>query len=368
MLLRLTEITLTLDEDESLLSQKAATRLGVTHQEIISLKILRKSLDARKKSRIQFVYTLNVEVDDDATVAINARSIDNAATHVKPIEKEPEKVFPRLQSKLRPVIVGSGPAGLFAALRLTEYGLSPIILERGRVVAERVRDVEDFWKERRLDPESNVQFGEGGAGTFSDGKLTTRVDDPRIAYILQSFVDAGADPQIKYLAKPHIGTDSLRTVVVNLRKLLIERGCEVRFGAKLSGVDIAGDKVRSISINEDEELDTDRLILAIGHSARDTYKMLESAGVEMQAKPFAIGLRVEHPQPLVDRIQYGPGFGNDSLPPSEYVRDGCKRLVGAGKTRCKRHEPFKERFSICKQRPRCKCKTRGFRRRPAWRR
>lgn len=313
MLLRLTEISLSLDEDESLLSQRAATRLGITCEEIISLKIARKSLDARKKSSIHFVYTLNVEVDDD-----RALSIDFGA-HVKVIEKEHEKGFRQLKSKLRPVIVGSGPAGLFAALRLTEYGLSPIIVERGRPVAERVKDVEAFWKERRLDPESNVQFGEGGAGTFSDGKLTTRVDDPRIAYILESFVDAGADSQIKYLAKPHIGTDRLRSVVVNLRKLLIERGCEVRFGAKLSGVDIVNDKIRSILINESEEIDTDRLILAIGHSARDTYGMLDIAGVEMQAKPFAIGLRVEHPQPLIDEIQYGAGFKNHRLPPSEYV-------------------------------------------------
>lgn len=314
MLLRLTEISLTLDEDEALLKQRAAMRLDIRPERISSLRIVRKSLDARKKSSIHFVYTLNVEVDDDA-----ARSIDIGAAHIKVIESEPVKVFPRLKSKLRPVIVGSGPAGLFAALRMTEYGLSPIILERGKPVAERVKDVDAFWKERSLDPESNVQFGEGGAGTFSDGKLTTRVDDPRVAYILQSFVDAGADPQIKYLAKPHIGTDRLRSIVVSLRKLLIERGCEVRFGAKLSGVNISGDKVHSVLINESEEIETDRLILAIGHSARDTYGMLDLAGVEMQAKPFAIGLRVEHPQQLVDKTQYGPAFGNDSLPPSEYV-------------------------------------------------
>lgn len=313
MLFRLTEITLSLDEDESLLRQRAVSRLGITSQEIISLEIVRKSLDARKKSRIQFVYTLNVEVDDGAI------SIDSTLAHIKLIEKEPTKVFPRLKSKLRPVIVGSGPAGLFAALRLTEYGLSPIIVERGREVAQRVKDVEGFWQERRLDPESNVQFGEGGAGTFSDGKLTTRVDDHRMDYILRSFVDAGADPQIKYLAKAHIGTDRLRAVIVNLRKLLIERGCEVRFGAKLSGIEIANGKVQSILINEDEEICTDRLILAIGHSARDTYEMLASAGVSLQAKPFAIGLRVEHPQPLIDKIQYGPSFGNERLPTSEYV-------------------------------------------------
>lgn len=314
MLLRLTEICLSLDEEESLLAEKCAGRLGIVPEQIVSLKIVRKSLDARKKSSIHFVYTLNLEVDKVA-----ALSIDTEVNYVKVLESELEERFSKLKSKIRPVIVGSGPAGLFAALRLTEYGLSPIILERGRPVAERVRDVEDFWRERRLDSESNVQFGEGGAGTFSDGKLTTRVDDPRVAYIMQSFVDAGADGEIKYLAKPHIGTDRLRSVVVNLRKLLIERGCEVRFGAKLSGVAISGGKVRSVSVNDGEELDTDRLILAIGHSARDTYGMLDLAGVEMQAKPFAIGLRVEHPQCIVDAIQYGASCSNAKLPPSEYV-------------------------------------------------
>ena len=320
MHLRITEITLTFDEDEALLGQRVATRLDIPSREIVSLNIVRKSLDARKKSCIQFVYTLNVEISDNAVLKrLEAHIADGTLTHVKLIEKEPGKVFPRLKSAIRPVIVGSGPAGLFAALRMTEYGLSPIILERGRPVAQRVRDVEDFWKERRLDPESNVQFGEGGAGTFSDGKLTTRVDDPRIAYVLQCLVDAGADPQIKYLAKPHIGTDRLRSVVVSLRKLLIKRGCEVRFGAKLSGISIAHGKIESVLINDAEEISTDRLVLAIGHSARDTYGMLDLAGVEMQAKPFAIGLRVEHPQQLVDKIQYGPSFGDDRLPPSEYV-------------------------------------------------
>jgi len=319
MLLRLTEIKLTLDENESTLKAKVAARLGIRPERITSLKIVRKSLDARKKSSIHFVYTLNVEVDEDLAAAIDKGSIDTGHGHVKVIESEPEKLFARLKSKLRPVIVGSGPAGLFAALRMTEYGLSPIILERGRPVDERVKDVEKFWRERSLDPESNVQFGEGGAGTFSDGKLTTRVDDPRVAYILQSFVDAGADGEIKYLAKPHIGTDRLRSVVINLRKLLIERGCEVRFGAKLSGVSISGGKIRSISINDGEEVETDRLILAIGHSARDTYGMLDLAGVSLQAKPFAIGLRVEHPQRLVDEIQYGTSCGSDRLPPAEYV-------------------------------------------------
>ncbi|MDT8316592.1 MAG: hypothetical protein RQ824_01215 [bacterium] len=325
MLLRLTAISLTLDEDESFLSQKCALRLAVPLEQILSCRIVRKSLDARKKSSIHYVYTLDVDVAGGALIDFESAG---GSGHIRRIEKVSAMSFPRLKSKLRPVVVGAGPAGLFAALRMTEYGLAPLILERGRPLAERVKDVDSFWKERRLDPESNVQFGEGGAGTFSDGKLTTRVDDPRIDYILQALVDAGADEEIKYLAKPHIGTDRLRSVIVSLRRLLIERGCEIRFSTKLSGVETGGGALGSLVINDEEEMRADRLVLAIGHSARDTYGMLESAGVEMQAKPFAIGLRVEHPQRLVDKIQYGPSCGHDRLPPSEYVLKHTMKEMG----------------------------------------
>ncbi|MBE9536469.1 MAG: hypothetical protein IMF07_04750, partial [Proteobacteria bacterium] len=188
MLLRLTEIRLSLDEEESLLPQRAAERLSLKANDLDSLTIIRKSLDARKKDSIQYVYTLLVEVAEE--------KLPPAITedrHVKVFERTPSSPFPKIKTELRPVIIGTGPAGLFTALRMTEYGMKPLILERGKPIAERVKDVESFWNKRNLNPESNVQFGEGGAGTFSDGKLTTRLDDPRIDYILKAFIDAGAE-------------------------------------------------------------------------------------------------------------------------------------------------------------------------------
>ncbi|MDH3973314.1 MAG: FAD-dependent oxidoreductase [Deltaproteobacteria bacterium] len=314
MILRLTEIRLYLDEAELLLKSKAARRLDITADDILSLTIIRKGLDSRKKDKINFVYTLNVEIDDCL-----AEKIDLNTPHVKVAEKEGPVKFPKLRSRKGPLIAGAGPAGLFAALRMTEYGLRPLIVERGKEIEERVKDVERFWKERKLDPESNVQFGEGGAGTFSDGKLTTRVDDSRISYILETFVRAGADPQIAYLAKPHIGTDKLRNIVVNIRKLLIERGCELRFGAKVTGIEASSNKIVSVSVNDGEEIETDCLVLAIGHSARDTYRLLLERGVEMTSKAFAVGLRAEHPQPLIDKIQFGKCAGHAGLGSAEYA-------------------------------------------------
>lgn len=314
MNLRVTEIRLYLDEEESLLKSRAAQRLNIDRNDIRSLTIVRKGLDSRQKDKINFVYTLNVEIDD-----LVAEKIDLNLPQVKRLEREEPFRFPKLSLPKNPVIVGTGPAGLFAALRMTEYGLQPLILERGKEIKERVKDVECFWKEGKLDPESNVQFGEGGAGTFSDGKLTTRVDDPRISYILEAFVKAGGDPEIRYLAKPHIGTDRLRRIVVNIRQLLIDRGCQVRFGAKVTGIGISKNRLASLFVNDSEEIRTDRLILAIGHSARDTYKFLSEAGVEMTSKAFAIGLRAEHPQPLIDKIQFGKCVGHASLGPAEYV-------------------------------------------------
>jgi len=314
MLLRLTEIRLSLDEDESLLPQRAAECLSLNANDLDSFTIIRKSLDARKKEFIQYVYTLLVEVSGDK---VSQRATEDR--HVKVVEKTRPSPFPKINTEKRPVIIGTGPAGLFAALRLTEYGMKPLILERGKPVGERVKDVETFWEERRLNPESNVQFGEGGAGTFSDGKLTTRVDDPRIAYILKAFIDAGADPEIAYLAKPHIGTDRLRAVIVNLRKLLMERDCEIRFNAKVTAFNTHNGRLKSVLVNGEEDISSDRFVLAIGHSARDSYEALLEAGVSIEPKPFAVGLRVEHPQPLIDSIQYGSSTGHPQLAAAEYV-------------------------------------------------
>ena len=315
MPIRLTDIHLYLSEEESTLLNKAATILNIPKEDISNLKILKKSLDARKKDRISFVYTLEVEVKEEVEKTFKKEE----KAKIKVVENERPVPLSMLSGEIRPVIIGTGPAGLFAALRLTEYGLRPIILERGREVEKRVRDVERFWAERVLDPESNVQFGEGGAGTFSDGKLTTRVDDPRISYILKTFVDSGANEEILYQAKPHIGTDRLRGVIINMRKKLISLGCEVRFESKVTGFNIHNGKMESVIVNDGEEIRTDILILATGNSARDTYEALYHAGIYLERKPFAIGLRVEHPQRIIDKIQYGRSAGHPKLPPAEYI-------------------------------------------------
>lgn len=314
MPIKLSDIQLLLSEEESALPDKAAATLKIPEEKILNIKIIKRSLDARKKDRIVFVYTLELEVEDEA--GIFERLKDPKA---KLVEKEVPPSFPRLRTESRPVVVGTGPAGLFAALRLTEYGLRPILLERGREVEKRVKDVERFWAERVLDPESNVQFGEGGAGTFSDGKLTTRVDDPRISYILRAMVDAGGKNEILYQAKPHIGTDRLRAVVTNLRKRLISLGCEVRFESRVTGFNILNGKIESVVVNDGEEIKTNILILATGNSARDTYEVLHNSGVSLERKPFAIGVRVEHPQRLIDNIQYGRSTGHPKLPPADYL-------------------------------------------------
>ncbi|MEK6726191.1 MAG: FAD-dependent protein [Deltaproteobacteria bacterium] len=313
MPLRLTDIHLYLSEDESALYSKAAAILKIPKDNILDLRIVKKSLDARKKDRIAFVYTVDVETQHFASLQ------KEETGKIRVIEKESHVSFPKLRTELRPVVVGTGPAGLFAALRLAEHGVKSLVLERGKEVYRRVKDVEKFWAKRVLDPESNVQFGEGGAGTFSDGKLTTRVDDPRISYILKAMVDAGAKEEILYQSKPHIGTDRLRGVVINLRKRLISLGCEVCFESKVTGFNAHDGKIESIVINKAREIRTDLLILAIGNSARDTYEALSKAGVKLENKPFAIGFRVEHPQRLIDGIQYGKAAGHPKLPPAEYL-------------------------------------------------
>jgi uncharacterized FAD-dependent dehydrogenase len=313
MPLRLTDIHIYLSEDESALHAKAAAILKIPKDKILNLQIVKKSLDARKKDRISFVYTVDVEIEGEV------EAVREPSIQIRMIEKDKPASFSKLRTEIRPVIVGTGPAGLFAALRLAEHGIKSFILERGKEVDRRVKDVEKFWAERALDPESNVQFGEGGAGTFSDGKLTTRVDDPRISYILKAMVNAGAKEEILYQSRPHIGTDRLRGVVINLRKRLISLGCEVCFESKVTGFNAHDGKIESIVINKGREIQTDLLILATGNSARDTYEALSKAGVILENKPFAIGFRVEHPQILIDGIQYGKTAGHPKLPPAEYI-------------------------------------------------
>ncbi|MHC1698201.1 MAG: NAD(P)/FAD-dependent oxidoreductase [Geobacteraceae bacterium] len=290
------------------------SRLSLDREEAVTWKIIRKGLDARKKKAIRYVYTIEISVRDEA--ACLARFADDGdITHVP--ETRP-KTFPPIAADKEIVIVGMGPAGLFAALRLAEYGLRATIIERGRPVEQRVQDVQTFWDRGVLNPESNVQFGEGGAGTFSDGKLTTRIRDENLGYILENLVRFGAPREILCLAKPHIGTDKLRRVVAGIRAELLERGFTIRFSGKLTDIMTSKGQVSGLVLNGAEELPCHYLVLATGHSARDTYEMLRRRSVHMERKPFAIGLRVEHPQELINSIQYG-NTSAVGLPTAEYV-------------------------------------------------
>jgi uncharacterized protein len=318
MTILISNISLTLDEEEPDLQQKIAQTIGVSSEQIQDIKIIRKSLDARQKNRLCFVYSLELSLAAEEEEKILGKIF--SPLQIQKITTQPSTSPRRIQSKPnhRPVIVGTGPAALFAALTLTEAGWPPLLLERGKEVDERIKDVEKFWRNGVLDPESNVQFGEGGAGTFSDGKLFTRLNDPRIIAILNYFVRFGAPSEIFYLQKPHIGTDRLRRVILAMRQHLQEKGAEFNFQTKVTGLKIFQGNLQGVVLNDQKEFDSPVLLLGPGNSARDTYRMLANAGVAMEVKPFAIGLRVEHPQRLIDRIQYGSSAGHSRLPPAEY--------------------------------------------------
>lgn len=300
--------------EESLLPRLAAARLCLKDCDISSFRILRKGLDARKKSKIKYVYTVEFSLPDpEAFLLKHAGDPD-----ISPSPTVTGKLFTKVVTQKKVVIVGSGPAGLFAALRLAEFGITPLLIERGRPVEERVHHVNRFWREGCLDAESNVQFGEGGAGTFSDGKLTTRVKDPNSEYVLQRLVEFGAPAEIAWLAKPHVGTDLLRLVLINIRHFLLHKGVDIRFSTRLSGLGLVQNRLVSICMNDHDEALCDALILAPGHSARDTYAMLHACGTAMEQKPFAVGFRVEHPQELINRIQYGIA-ADPLLPAADYA-------------------------------------------------
>jgi len=302
------------DEDESGLQLRVAERFFLGKDELSDFRILRKGIDARKKSRIRYVYTVEFAVADPESFWNRfSGEPDLQLTEVTPA---PEIRQIRTPAKI--VIVGSGPSGIFAALRLCDYGIEAVMLERGSPVEERVRKVERFWETGELDEESNVQFGEGGAGTFSDGKLTTRVRDPNTTYVLKRLVEFGAPPEIQWLTKPHIGTDRLRLVLLNIRRFLQNSGTDIRFGSKLTGFGMMNTGIGSVMINNLQEEPCDRLLLAPGHSARDTYEMLSASGVLLEQKAFAVGLRVEHPQELINMIQYGRP-SDPRLPPADYA-------------------------------------------------
>ncbi|MHB1341161.1 MAG: NAD(P)/FAD-dependent oxidoreductase [Coriobacteriia bacterium] len=302
----------------------AAVRLGIDADTIASVRLLRRSVDARRKSNVHFVVTLGVTLDDaagEAEAAVVARLRDDDVRVTAPVAL-PAMVRLRTAPPTRPVIVGTGPAGLFAGLTLARAGAHPIVLERGAAVGERIRAVEGFIRDGVLDPDSNIQFGEGGAGTFSDGKLTTNTHDPRCRSVLETFVAAGAAEEILWQAKPHIGTDHLTGAVRRLREEIESLGGEVRFGTRLTDLALdQGTRLRGVVTQSDrgtEEFATDVLVLATGHSARDTFELLEARGARLAQKPFSIGVRIEHDQRTVDRAQYGSAAGHPALGAADY--------------------------------------------------
>lgn len=306
-MIRINQIKLPADceDEERALQKKAARLLRMEQSAILSLSLVRKSIDARKKPDIYMVYTVDVKVADEQRV-MKKSGLKNGQIQLVAEKKYGFPSVELISSKNRPVVVGTGPAGLFCGYMLAKAGMRPVLLERGREVHKRLADVERFWKEGELDPASNVQFGEGGAGTFSDGKLTTTVKDPegRMGEVLRIFVEAGAPREILYDARPHLGTDILTDVVVNLRKKIEDFGGEVRFASQVTKLLVEKDRITGVEVNG-EPLMSNVVVLAIGHSARDTFQMLSELSVPMEAKSFAVGLRMEHPREMIDRLQYG---------------------------------------------------------------
>lgn len=304
-MIRINQLKLPIGHTEEDLRSKAAKVLKLSVGEIKSLKIIKQSVDARKKERgIFFTYSVEVHTAKEDAVIRRAKSPDV----VKAEEKEYH--FPAVKSRetgLRPVIIGCGPAGLFCGIMLARSGLAPIILERGEDVDSRRKTVEAFWQGGPLDIESNVQFGEGGAGTFSDGKLNTLVKDPalRNRKVLELFVEFGADPSILYVNKPHIGTDVLGGIVKNMRTEIQRLGGEVRFHSCVTGLEIENNALKSVIVNHTEKIPCDQAVLAIGHSARDTFQVLYDLKIPMKQKSFAVGLRIQHPQKMINLSQYG---------------------------------------------------------------
>jgi len=325
-LLRIANFRVAIDDD-SPLPLLAARRLRLPPGSVAAVTIVRRAVDARRKSNIAFVYTLDVAVNVGEGQVLARLAGDRDVT-VRAEEAQAAIVPGHRPLDHPPVVVGAGPAGLFAALTLAEHGYRPVLLERGRDVETRTRDVARFWRAGEFDPVSNVQFGEGGAGTFSDGKLTTRVNDPRSGQVLDALVAAGAPAEIKYLHKPHVGTDKLRTVVAALRRRIIAAGGTVEFESQVTDIEVDGGVLTGLIVNGNRRIPAGVAVFAVGHSARDTYAMLAARGVAMTAKPFAIGLRIEHPQELIDRAQYGDKARHPKLGAADYALVFQDRAAG----------------------------------------
>ena len=306
-------------DSEEVLRKKAAAVLHIDAVQIRKVEIIKHSLDARKKPQIWQVYTLGVTLlHEDMEAKIVKKCKNNNVTLVS----GQAYTFPdsgSIRMNHRPVIIGMGPAGLFCAYMLAKHGYRPIVLERGYDVETRTKAVEEYWQDGILQPESNVQFGEGGAGTFSDGKLNTLVKDRfgRSRHVLETFVEFGADAAILYDAKPHIGTDVLSQVIANMRAYLLEHGAEIRFSTQVTDFLVEDQRLQAIRLNHDEWMNIDAVVLAIGHSARDTFETLQKRQIPMEAKAFAVGFRVEHPQDMINHMQY-KGADMRYLSPASY--------------------------------------------------
>jgi uncharacterized protein len=325
-MLRITELKLPLDHVEAALPAAIIARLGIKPDDLIRFTVFRRGYDSRKKAEIQLVYTLDIELSS----ALEASLLKRFRKDVN-IVPTPDTGYKfvlassrELAKHKRPVVIGLGPCGIFAALILAQMGLKPIILERGKVVRERTKDTWELWRKNILHTESNVQFGEGGAGTFSDGKLWSQVKDPKHygRKVLNEFVKAGAPEEILFVSKPHIGTFRLVKMVEHMRETITALGGEFRFQSRVADLEIANGQLRGVTYvnakNENQHIDTDHVVLAIGHSARDTFEMLFDRGVYIEAKPFSIGFRIEHPQGLIDRARFGPSAGNPILGAADY--------------------------------------------------
>ncbi len=316
-MLRITELKLPLDHSDNLRNALLA-RLGINAEQLVSYKIFRQGFDARKRNGVLLVYTVDVETTNEQE--ITKRLADDP--HISLTPSCAYHFVTKAQGKLlqRPVIIGTGPCGLFAGLILAQMGFRPIILERGKEVRERTKDTFGLWRKGVFNPESNVQFGEGGAGTFSDGKLYTQIKDPNHygRKVLTEFVKAGAPDEILYVGKPHIGTFRLVTVVENIRATIESLGGEIRFQSRVDDILLDNGQVRGVVINGGETIACEHVVLAVGHSARDTFKMLYDRGVYIEAKPFSIGFRIEHPQSMIDKCRWGSQAGHPLLGAADY--------------------------------------------------
>ena len=318
-MLRITELKLPLDHADEELRPALLQRLGIGSDELLDFTLFKRSYDARKKStELQFIYTIDFEVRDEAGLLARL-------THDKHLSAAPDvsyKVVGHASADVgaRPLVVGFGPCGIFAGLLLAQMGFKPIILERGKEVRQRTKDTWGLWRKNVLNPESNVQFGEGGAGTFSDGKLYSQIKDPKFhgRKVLHEFVKAGAPEEILYVSKPHIGTFRLTGVVENMRQQIEALGGEVRFQQRVTDVLIDDGQLQGVILDSGEQIDSQHVILALGHSARDTFRMLHGRGVYMEAKPFSVGFRIEHPQGLIDRARLGKYAGHPKLGAADY--------------------------------------------------